>query len=35
MKMSKNGSSLSKGIAGRITRGVNPSATPGLIGIHS
>jgi protocatechuate 3,4-dioxygenase beta subunit len=35
MRMAKIGGALSKGIVGRITLGVNPTATPGLVGIHS
>jgi protocatechuate 3,4-dioxygenase beta subunit len=35
MKMTKVASSLSKGVVGRITLGVNPNAAPTLIGIHS
>jgi hypothetical protein len=34
MKMSKVASSLSRGIVGRITLGVDPNAAPALIGIH-
>lgn len=35
MKMRKIGASLGKGVVGRITLGVNPNATPALVGIHS
>ncbi len=32
--MTKIGTDLNNGIAGAITLGVNPRATPALIGIH-
>jgi protocatechuate 3,4-dioxygenase beta subunit len=35
MKMSRIGGSLGKGLVGRITLGVDPNATPALIGVHS
>jgi hypothetical protein len=35
MKMSRIGGSLRSGIVGAITLGVDPSARPALIGIHS
>jgi protocatechuate 3,4-dioxygenase beta subunit len=35
MQVTKVGNRLSRGLVGRITLGVNPRATPALIGIHS
>jgi hypothetical protein len=35
MKVVKLGNSLTRGLIGRITLGVDPSATPAPIGVHS
>ena len=34
MKVTKVGNRLAKGLVGRITVAVDPTATPALIGIH-